>query len=257
MIQLKESQIFKPSQIDELLKKEFKFVKNNKKLEYLNIPIAFDIETTSFYDANKQKASTMYAWVLGIYDSCIIGRTWDEWLLILDKIVKFYELNDNRRIIIWIHNFAFEWSFIQYMFNWKDIFASDERKPIYAITDKGIEFRCSYILSGYSLEMVAKNLVKHHLEKKKGDLDYSLMRHSLTPLTNLEYSYILYDGLIVLAYVDELLDEYDNFHRLPLTKTGFTRKYVRNECLYGGNKSHKKSGTYQYYKKYHNLMNIY
>ena len=40
LLELKK--IFKPSQIDELLD-DFKFVRNNKKLEYMNIPISFDI----------------------------------------------------------------------------------------------------------------------------------------------------------------------------------------------------------------------
>jgi hypothetical protein len=59
-----DSKIYKPSQIDDLLNKDFKFIKNNKKIEYINIPIAFDIETTSFYNASGEKQSTMYAWVL-------------------------------------------------------------------------------------------------------------------------------------------------------------------------------------------------
>lgn len=245
---------YKPSDIDELLSNEFKFVKNNKKLEYLNIPLAFDIETTSFYDASGEKASTMYAWVLAIYGKGIIGRTWDEFLLCLKRIKDFYQLEDNKRVIIWIHNLAFEFSFMQHLFNWINVFAVDDRKPVYAITDMGIEFRCSYILSGYSLDMLAKNLTTYKIEKLKGDLDYSLLRHTKTPLSDKETQYVLQDGLILNAFIMELLEQYIDFHKFPLTKTGFVRKYVRNECLYGGNKSHKKSGSGKAYMKYHSLM---
>ena len=251
---LESKKIFKPSQIDELLSNEFKFVKNNKKLEYLNIPISFDIETASFYNSLGEKQAIMYAWVFGINGKCIIGRTWDEFLLILKRVSEYYHLDSNRRIICWIHNLAFEFSFIQHLFNWDNVFAIDERKPVYAVSD-GIEFRCSYILSGYSLQMVAKNLTTYKIEKLVGDLDYSKIRHSLTPLTDLEYKYILNDGLIVMAYIQELINQYGDLHKLPLTQTGFVRKYVRNECLYGGNKSHKKSGTASAYKKYNSLMN--
>ena len=246
---------YKPSDIDLLLNKEWKFIKNNKKLEYLNIPFSFDIETTSFYNEVGEKQRTMYAWVFAINGCGIIGRTWDEWKLCLKYVSDYFELNDKRRIICWIHNLAFEFSFIQHLFNWDNVFATDERKPVYAISN-GFEFRCSYILSGYSLDMVAKNLVHYKIKKLKGDLDYSLMRHCRTPLTELETDYILNDGLILNAYVAELLEQYGDFHKLPLTKTGFVRKYVRNECLYGGNKSHKKSGTYTAYTKYRDLMDI-
>lgn len=252
-MQLNSTKIFKPSEIDLLLDKDFKFIKNNKKLEYMNIPISFDIETTSFYNTLGEKQATMYAFVFGINGNCIIGRTWDEFILILNRIKDFYQLDSNKRIIIWVHNLAFEFGFIQHLFNWDNVFAVDDRKPVYAISG-GIEFRCSYILSGYSLEMVAKNLTTHKIKKLVGDLDYSKLRHSQTPLTDLEYQYILNDGLIVMAYVDELLSQYGDFHKLPLTQTGFIRKYVRTECLYGGYKSHKKKETFKSYKKYHNFM---
>ena len=245
-------EIFKPSQINEILC-EGKFIKNNKKLEYLNIPIAFDIETTSFYSFENEKQSTMYAWVFGINGKCIIGRTWDEFLLILHKVKEYYQINLMKRIIIWVHNLAFEFSFIQHYFKWDKVFAIDTRKPVYAVTEDGLEFRCSYILSGYSLDMVGKNLTKYKVEKMVGDLDYSKLRHTKTPLTDKEYGFILNDGLVVMSYIQELLDQYGDFHKLPLTKTGFVRKYVRKECLYGGKSSHKK-GCGNAFKKYHNLM---
>ena len=248
--------LFKPSEINELLDEDFKkcFVKNNKKLEYLNIPVAFDIETTSFYNDEGEKQTTMYAFVFGINGKSIIGRTWDEFLLILQRVQSFFGLNENKRVICWVHNLAFEFGFIQHMFNWINVFAVDKRKPVYAISDMGIEFRCSFILSGYSLEMVGKNLVKYKVEKMVGDLDYSKLRHSKTPLTKKEIGYIQHDGLVVMAYIQELIEQYGDLHKLPLTKTGFCRKYVRTECLYGGNTDHKKSGTAKAYSKYHSFM---
>lgn len=254
-MQLDSKTIFKPSQIDDLLNKDYKFIKNNKKIEYMNIPIAFDIETTSFYNASGEKQATMYAWVFGINGKCIIGRTWDEFLLILKRIKDFYSLNINKRIIIWVHNLSFEFAFIQHLFKWDNVFAVDDRKPVYATTNDGLEFRCSYILSGYSLDMLSKNLTTYKINKLVGDLDYSKLRHSKTPLTDKEYQYILHDGLVVMAYIKELLDQYGDMNKLPLTQTGFVRKYVRTECLYSGYTSHKKKFVYKHYKKYNSLMN--
>ena len=250
MMHLKQHQIFNPSEIDELLT-DIKFIKNNKKLEYGNIPVSFDIETTSFYTSDGMEQATMYAWIFTINEKIIIGRTWDEFILILKRIKDYYKLNPNKRLIIWVHNLAFEFAFMQNLFKWDNVFAVDKRKPVYAITG-GLEFRCSYILSGYSLKQLAKNLVTHKIEKLTGDLDYSLKRHSKTPLSNNEYEYIINDGLIVSYYISELLDQYGDFHKIPLTNTGFVRKYVRKETLYGGESSHKKT-SYEY-KKYHSLM---
>ena len=44
-------------------------VKNNKNIEYFNIPAAFDIEVTSFYDGERlpeNKRALMYVWQFGI-----------------------------------------------------------------------------------------------------------------------------------------------------------------------------------------------
>ena len=54
--------------------------RKKQKIDYYNIPCAFDIETSSFYD-NGQKAGCMYIWMFSIDDHIIIGRTWDEFIL--------------------------------------------------------------------------------------------------------------------------------------------------------------------------------
>lgn len=257
---------FKPDEIDKILC-ESNFIKTNKKIEYLNLSCAFDIESTSFYrsleneeittttkqtDINKwEKQATMYAWVFGINGKCIIGRTWTEFQTILYKVKEYYQLNENRRIIVYIHNLAFEFQFMRKLFNWLKVFSVEERKPVQCVTTDGIEFRCSYLLSGYNLENVGKNLHTYKVNKMVGDLDYTLARHSKTPLSDKEYKYILNDCLVVMAYIQECIEQENNdITKIPLTKTGYVRKYVRNCCLYEG--SHKKNITK--YKKYHNLM---
>ena len=81
--------------------------------------------------------------------------------------------------------------FICNLFSWKNVFATDLRKPLYALTTNGVEFRCSYFLSGYNLETLAKNLTKYKIKKLVGDLDYSLIRHEKTPLNENEIQYLL------------------------------------------------------------------
>jgi len=65
----------------------FPKVKNNKKVEYYNIPAGFDIETSSFYQ-DGEKRSCMYLWQLGIYNIVTIGRTYESFLEILGKITE-------------------------------------------------------------------------------------------------------------------------------------------------------------------------
>ena len=224
---------FSINDIDDILNeidKEDDFVRNTKREQFLNIPISFDIETSSFID-NDEKVAIMYAFVLCINGKCIIGRNWNEFLLLLCKIENYFETSEIRRIIIYVHNLAYEFQFFRKLLKWSKVFSIDERKPIYAITESGIEFRCSYILTGNSLNNVAKNLHKYNIKKMVGDLDYSKIRHEKTLLTNDELGYIINDGLIVVAKIDEEIEYNGNITKIPLTKTGYVRRYCRKECL--------------------------
>ena len=214
-----------------LLLEDFKVIKTNKKINYLNVESAFDIEVSSFYQFD-EKRCCMYAWVFGINGKCIIGRTWDEAMKLFNDISDYYKLDLNNRLIVYVHNLSYEFQFFKHFFNWENVFAIEERKPIYALSKMGIEFRCSYLLTGYNLETVGKNLKIYHVEKKVGDLDYSLIRHSKTPLTTKEKGYILNDALVVMAHIKEEMERLGNITRIPLTKTGYVRNYCRKCCTH-------------------------
>lgn len=225
-------------------------IKTNKRISYFNCPASFDIETTSFYDENRQKCAIMYEWSFGLNGAVVVGRTWDEWLEFYGRLVKCLGTFDDSRIIVYIHNEAFEFQFMRTRHTWKNVFALDERKPVYALTTEGVEFRCSYTLSGYSLEKLGGQLKKYNVEKAVGDLDYSLIRHSETPLSEREWGYCVTDVRVVMAYIQEQIEHCGDITKIPLTKTGFVRKYCRDACLYEG--SHKKS--VDKYSRYRDLM---
>ena len=208
------------------------FIKKNKTTLYGDVASVFDIEASSFY-INDNKAATMYAWVFGINGRCIRGRTWEEFENTIEHLVNVYDLNICKRLVIYVHNLSYEFQWIKKHFQWYKVFCLDSREPIYAITKDGIEFRCSYLLSGYSLATLGKNLLKYKVEKMVGDLDYDLLRHSKTPLTDKEWKYILNDGLVVMAYIQEERERLGNIISIPLTKTGYVRNLCIEKCLKG------------------------
>ena len=227
-------------------------VKQRKKagdILYYNIPCAFDIETTSLTQQD-EKYAFMYVWQMGIKDYLFYGRTWDEFLQALAIIRDSLQLSETQRIIIYVHNLSYEFQFMRKYLEWDEVFSIDERKPLKALTSMGIEFRCSYVLSGLSLALTAKNLTSHKLEKLTGDLDYSLIRHYNTPLTKQELKYCEYDIKIVIAYIQEQIDEYGTIIKIPLTNTGRVRNYVREKCFYG----FKPKKDFTKYQKYHAIM---
>ena len=237
------SNVYEASQLAEALKEAFEdrdieLVESNR-IEYFNIPASFDIETSSFIaskDENGEpvKAATMYIWQLGLNGTVIYGRTWDEFDNVINELVDYLELSSKRHLLIYVHNLGYEFQFIRKRFEWDKVFAIKQRRPVYAICG-GIEFRCSLFLSNYSLEYIGKNLLhKYPVEKLVGNLDYSKIRHSKTPLTDEELAYCINDVKVVMSYIQEKIEMDGDITRIPLTNTGYVRNYCRKECFYEG-----------------------
>lgn len=204
---------------------------HKNKICYYNIPCAFDIETTSLY-YNGEKCAFMYEWTFGLYGQVTIGRTWNEFFKMIEFLSKRLEICNEKRLVIYVHNLSYEFQFIRKRFEWQKVFSLDRRKPIYAISVNGFEFRCSYLLSGYSLAKLADNIHIIKIKKLVGDLDYNLIRHSGTVMTNNELQYCINDVKIVMAYIAEQIEANKGIIYIPLTKTGFVRRYVRKKCFY-------------------------
>ena len=201
-----------------------------KKTSYFELPCCFDIETTSAM-VNGEKVAIMYEWSLGIGGLVIIGRTWEEFLIVLKQIIKSLDISVKRRLLIYSHNLQFEFQFLRKHFEWNSVFSIRSRTPLYALTVDGIEFRCSYLLSGYNLETLGKNLIHYKVEKAVGDLDYRLIRNVKTPLTYEEVNYCVSDVKVVMAYIQEMIENNGSIINIPLTKTGFVRRFCRDKCL--------------------------
>lgn len=208
---------------------------NNLEVEYINISCAFDIETSSFTTIDGTKLSCMYIWQFGINGDVIIGRTWEEFEEFMSELSIRLNLSYMRRLPIYVHNLSYEFQWIKRRFTWMDIFAREKRSPMKALTSNGFEFRCSYMLSGCSLEQTCENLTKYKVNKKVGDLDYRTIRVPVTPLTNVEIGYCIYDVIGVMCYVQEEIEEYGDVIKVPMTNTGKVRLYCRNHCLTGEN----------------------
>lgn len=245
---LKSSEIYKPTDILTVLKlvrPNFRFSYSNKKMKYFNVPCAFDIETSSFFRSTgtneKEKVAIMYEWTFGIYGAVIIGREWEEFISMIKTLSDELKLTTDKRLIVYVHNLSYDFQFMRKWFDWEKVFSIDNRKPIYALSTAGVEFRCSYLLSGYSLAKLGEDLRTYEIKKLIGDLDYEKIRHSKTPLTPDEVAYCVNDVRVVMAYIAERMEQDGDISHIPLTKTGYVRNYCRNSCFYEQGISRKKS----------------
>ena len=191
----------------------------------------------------------MYIWQLNINGYIAYGRTWNEFNRAMNVLKDYFHLNNSMRLVFYSRNFSYEFQFFRDHFEWSELFAREKRSPMKMVSFSGFEFRCSYALAGCSLEMTGKDLVKYKAEKKVGDLDYDLLRTPLTPLTDKELGYCLYDVIVDCNYIKEEMERYDNnITKIPMTKTSKVRIRCKNECF---NKKNRKG-----YKQLINSLRI-
>ena len=203
----------------------------------------FDIEVTSYlklkgkqypqtvYEDFTQKQkdkcefhSIMYIWMLGINDNVYYGRTWDE----LKKFLYLIDENTPEMKIMYIHNLSYEFQFLRSQFLIENVVARTERKVMKCkLADFNFELKCSYFLSNAKLEKLPE-VYKLPVEKMVGDLDYSIIRTPLTPLTEKEMGYCENDCLVLYNYIKVELQTYHDLEHIPMTITGKVRNELKN-----------------------------
>ena len=259
--------IYLASQTEEFLAalpKKFKIYHNRSKKnpkKYIELLAAFDTESTS-YKVGETKTAWTYVWMLAIEDNIILGRTLDEFEAFTDRLAEYLELRPNQdedpgqMLAIYIHNEAFDFQFIKDRFLWKDVFALDNRKPVRALAANGIEFRCSYVLSGLSLANLP--IKDSDIKKLVGGLEYGKIRHSETPLTQKEIDYCCADVAVIIQYIREKLrDNKDNLAKIPMTRTGYVRRDVRRKCLKSENYKRLMKSLTITLEQYHKLKKVF
>ena len=212
--------------------KERRGRKSKAKPKYIDVTIAFDIETTRL---KKIEQSFMYIWMLQVGENAptIVGRTWEEFSALLWRM-SLIAKSRCAYICIWVHNLSYEFQFLRavYDFSPAEVFAVKSRKVLKLdFSELMIEMRCSYIHSNMSLKEYAEKMGATY-GKQTGDLDYNKIRFPWSPLTSRELWYCICDvKSLVSALNIEMAHDGDNIATIPITSTGYIRRDVR-KALY-------------------------
>ena len=222
-----------------------------KRKHYLDVIAAFDCEVTTFFkvvgkwvtqDYREQSAEYFkmlseadkialpYIWQMGLNDDVVYGREMSDFIRFLNRI---HVVNKEGILIVYVHNLGYDFEhFCEYTPSDTKVFAKAPFKPMYVkIPSWGIEFRCSYMLTNMSLATCAKEF---HLNESKatGELDYTVARTPLTPLTSAETEYCERDIKVIIAMLrDVFLNRYSCIADIPLTQTGEVRREVKELLL--------------------------
>lgn len=194
---------------------------------YLNKAVSFDTETTSIID-NDVKKSWCYIWQMCFDGYVFYSRDLQEFADFINTICRFICQDERHIILIYVHNLSFDFQFIRKYFNISKVFALKSRTPIYAQADN-IEFRCSYILTNKPLSKLASEVQETGLKKLVGELNYKTIRTPDTPLTQPELEYCFNDVRLLSAYIDKQITIEGSISNIPLTSTGYVRRYCREQ----------------------------
>ena len=204
-----------------------------KKSNYYDVGSGFDIETTNFEHESKHFA-TMYCWQWSFDELTVIGRTWDEFVEMVKRLRKFYECDTKHKLLVFVHNLPFEWSFFRQWFDEIDHVLAKTKREIMTFTSGGMEFRDSLILTRFGLARMAKNY-QLGLEKLKGDLDFTKPRISCadyqTPLELQEIAYCINDVQILQRFFHKYIKRefLRNGYKIPLTQTAIPRTEIKRK----------------------------
>ena len=197
-------------------------------------PCGFDIENYKQY---------MYIWTMTINDTTIMGRTWEQFFVVLSTINSTLKLDKRDKLDkkgnvkgqtvpyvlpIFIHNLSHEWSFIRNWIRDYEVFYmdNDNRSPMYVLW-KGFLLIDSYKIFPKKLEEVAKS---YCITQKTHDLDYSVPRNYKTVLTEKELEYCCNDTRILVELAQFVFDNYFiPTDRLPLTQNQIVKNIIRKK----------------------------
>lgn len=210
-------------------------IMTDKRYNIINQINTFDIETTTIKSNNPY--AYMYHWQFCIGGDVVFGRSWEEFIAFINNVISHYNITQGLRFIVYVHNLSYEFQFIKTFFKWKDVFATKKRTVLRAVTEEGIEFRCSYILSNQSLEMFTRNMHCEHrkvkseiIDEEEGySFDYSIERTPFYDLSENDLAYCYNDVKGLYEAVDAILQaENDTLLTIPITSTGYVRRDMRN-----------------------------
>ena len=201
--------------------------------------LTLDIETSSEYEIDEngnQKPTAVWL----SYGYSIL---WDknanpieicyfrDWI----TLKNFYDKISSRfyyyQIINYVHNLGYEFDYLMKNISRPIKFLSNSTHSTISGTlerYKNIQFRCSYLLTGYSLAKLGDSIQLPKLES-----DYRTI-YPEDEVTEEEKFYCYRDNEIVAKYiVNVLLKEYGTLHNIPYTKTGRVRRLFKENYVLG------------------------
>lgn len=212
--------------------------KNHKITKFATKYICLDTETSHLTNT----CAWVYQWAAKLGSLYVYGRKPSEIIEFMRLVAEHYGLNEEKKIVLYIHNASYDIQYIKTFLREYDPtanFLAIDRHSIIQIDVIGFKIICSYKLTNMSLSALSEAYADTYV-KAVGEIDYSLIRYQDSKLTGNDWFYMFsdvasqYDG--IRGYLK--MQGYKYAFQAPITSTGFVRancrKAAKNEETWRG-----------------------
>lgn len=200
----------------------------DEKRSIINDFFTMDIETSTVGKHTEYPVAFMYTCAVYINKMCIVFRTWKDYTSFLSRITFTLRLDDNCRLVCYVHNLPYEFQFMRTFVNVGKLFAVDKRKVVRFVAD-GVEYRCSYKLTNMSLDKFTSSIPGVvHVKQSGEEFNYDKLRTPMSTLTTKEWRYIYNDVAGLYEALSIKMDkDGHSLSTVPPTSTGYVRRELR------------------------------
>lgn len=201
--------------------------KNHKITKYATKYICLDTETSHLGNT----CGWVYQWAAKLGELYVYGRKPSEIIDFMERVAEHYELSDDKKIVLYIHNAAYDLQYLKLFLRRYDPSARFLAVDSHAIIECdviGFKIVCSYKLTNMGLAALSENYSELY-DKAVGEIDYNIVRYQDSELTASDWYYMFSD----VASQDDGIQGYLKMQgyryafRAPITSTGFVRANCR------------------------------
>lgn len=204
-------------------------------------PVFLDIETSNNHAEDPKDLRTWIVSIQVLFNGHYYLFRYPE------ELIKWYEQQYKKlrlypskkfkkKFITYIHNASYDLSYlIPYInmlpdFDYSNQGIIEGPNKFLTYIRGSLEFRCSYLLSGMSLEKWSNEMNIVH-KKQVGLYDYEALKYPDQELDEASEKYDLYDVLAMQECLSKQMEYHgDNLATIPLTATGYIRRTLRRSC---------------------------
>lgn len=200
--------------------------------------MSLDTETSAdAEDDVDKKIAWIYQWSFSYPKNeetryLVYGRKPTQLISALAKITKVNELTSERKIICFVHNLSYDYTYFhkfiedEYKSRGNTLAVAAHRLISYSIG--GIEFRDSLKIAQKSLDSWAKDLLGRECGKLVGAIDYNKVHYQDSPLYKRDWDYMFRDVVVLDKCIyKQLAIHNDKIWTMPLTSTGYVRRATK------------------------------